>query len=170
MTVESAATPANQPAPTETEAQPPPTPVVEPGAINPGRSSGGAVKQPGASPPSGQRAAGPGPAGGKTGAGAASPSAQAAASGSDFNRAAALTSLNAVAAKASNCRKGEEPPGTAKVSVTFAPSGQVTVAAITGPLYAGTSTGGCIAGMFRSASVPPFSGSPATVTTSVTVR
>jgi hypothetical protein len=71
--------------------------------------------------------------------------------------------------QASGCKSAGDPSGVAKVSVTFAPSGRVTQALVTGPPFAGTATGGCIARAFRSASVPPFAGDPQTVTKTVNI-
>jgi hypothetical protein len=94
----------------------------------------------------------------------------AAGGGADFNASAARSALAAAAGAASGCKKPDDPSGVAKVSVTFAPSGRATKAQVNGPPFAGTATGGCIAAAFRSASVPPFSGSPVTVSKSVTIR
>ncbi|MDI1450837.1 hypothetical protein [Polyangium sp. 6x1] len=90
--------------------------------------------------------------------------------GNEFNRGAASSALGAAAGRAAGCRAPTDPSGTARVSVTFAPSGRATKAQVNGPPFAGTSTGGCIAAAFRSASVPPFSGDPVTVSKSVTIR
>ncbi|MDI3286226.1 hypothetical protein [Polyangium sp. 15x6] len=90
--------------------------------------------------------------------------------GNEFNRGAASSALGAAAGRAAGCRAPTDPSGTARVSVTFAPSGRATKAQVNGPPFAGTPTGGCIAAAFRSASVPPFSGDPVTVSKSVTIR
>lgn len=87
----------------------------------------------------------------------------------EFDRSAASAALNAAAARAMGC-KGDGPAGSTSVSVTFAPSGRVTSARVEGGTFAGTPTGGCIATAFRSASVPPFGGSPVTVTKKVSIR
>lgn len=81
----------------------------------------------------------------------------------EFNKGAASAALSAAAGAASGCRTGGDPAGSARVMVTFAPSGRVTQALVSGPPFAGTPTGGCIARAFRSAKVPPFEGSPVTV-------
>jgi hypothetical protein len=49
------------------------------------------------------------------------------------------------------------------VTVTFAPSGNVTSAVVDSAPFAGTPVGGCIAGKFRAAHVPAFSGGNVTV-------
>ncbi len=87
-----------------------------------------------------------------------------------FNKAAAIAALNTAVAQASGCRQEGDPTGTARVVITFAPSGRVTTANLSGPPFAGTRTGGCIASTMRRASVPPFSGSHVTVAKSVVIR
>lgn len=89
--------------------------------------------------------------------------------GNEFNKGAASAAMNAAASRAMAC-KGDGPSGTASVSVTFAPSGRVTSARVEGGPFSGTPTGGCIATAFRSATVPPFDGSPVTVRKSVSIR
>lgn len=116
------------------------------------------------------------PGGAQAGAGAATPAAPAApaapapASGASFDVGAAKAALVPAVLKASGCRKPEDPTGGAKVSITFAPSGRVTSARVTGPPFAGTSTGGCIAAAFRGVTIPPFAGDPVSVTKEVSVR
>jgi hypothetical protein len=56
------------------------------------------------------------------------------------------------------------------VTVTFAPSGRVTSANISGPPFAGTATGGCIASTLRRATIPPFEGDRITVSKTVVIR
>ncbi|MRG93464.1 hypothetical protein [Polyangium spumosum] len=102
--------------------------------------------------------------------GASAPAPAPAGGGGEFSRSAASSALGAAAGRAAGCRSPTDPAGTARVSVTFAPSGRATSAIVNGPPFAGTRTGGCIAAAFRSASVPPFSGGPVTVSKSVTIR
>nr|MDQ2645535.1 hypothetical protein [Myxococcota bacterium] len=66
------------------------------------------------------------------------------------------------------CKKEGGPTGTGRALVTFAPSGRVTKAEITGD-FAGTSVGGCVARLFRAARVPKFSGDPTTVSKNFTI-
>jgi hypothetical protein len=87
-----------------------------------------------------------------------------------FSRSAALSALQAAAGAASGCKKPGGPTGRGRVSVTFAPSGRVTTAVVTGPPFSGTSVGGCVAAVFRRARVPPFTGSPVTAHKSFTIR
>lgn len=87
-----------------------------------------------------------------------------------FNKDAAVAALNAAVAQAAGCRQEGDPNGTARVVVTFAPSGRVTSANLSGPPFAGTRTGGCIASTMRRAKIPAFSGSHVTVAKSVVIR
>ncbi|MCC6217504.1 MAG: DUF4339 domain-containing protein [Polyangiaceae bacterium] len=90
--------------------------------------------------------------------------------GAEFDKGAARAALDAAAGAASGCRKDGDPSGVAQVAVTFAPSGRVTSAVVSGPPFAGTATGGCIAAALRRARVPPFSGDPVTVGKRVVVQ
>jgi len=91
------------------------------------------------------------------------------ADGAAFDKGAAVAALGAAAASASSCKKPDGPTGSGKVSVTFAPSGRATATSVAGEL-AGTEVGGCVARLFRSAKVPPFSGDPVTVSKSFSVQ
>jgi hypothetical protein len=84
-----------------------------------------------------------------------------------FSPEAATTALEQARGAAQACRAGDDPPGTAKVLLTFAPSGKVTTATVTGRSYSGTPTGSCIARSFRSARVPAFDGDFVTVSKTV---
>ncbi len=92
-----------------------------------------------------------------------------AAEGAAFDKGAAVAALGAAAASAGSCKQADGPTGSGKVSVTFAPSGRATATSVAGEL-AGTEVGGCVARLFRSAKVPPFSGDPVTVSKSFTVQ
>lgn len=87
-----------------------------------------------------------------------------------FDRAAAGSALTESAAQASSCRKEGDPSGVASVVVTFAPSGRVTSANVSGPPFAGTATGGCIAATLRKARVPAFEGERVTVSKTVVIQ
>ena len=87
-----------------------------------------------------------------------------------FDASAANASLAEAQARASSCRKPDDPSGVAQVTITFAPSGRVTTALVAGPPFAGTPTGGCVASTLRSARVPPFVGEPVTVRKTVTIQ
>jgi hypothetical protein len=82
---------------------------------------------------------------------------------------AAKLALGMAAAQAGHCKEGDD-AGGAKVSVTFAPSGRVTSAQVTGGSFQSTKTGACIASLFRAVTVPPFEGDPVVVTKDVTLR
>ncbi len=87
-----------------------------------------------------------------------------------FDTGAASAALSSAAGAASACRKEGDPSGMARVSVTFAPSGRVTSANVSGPPFAGTATGGCIAATMRRAHVPPFTGPFVTVSKTVVIH
>jgi hypothetical protein len=79
-----------------------------------------------------------------------------------FNRDAASSALSVAASQAASCRTLGTPSTTARVSVTFAPSGRVAAVAVDGA-YAGTPTGSCIARSFRAVQVDAFDGPAVTV-------
>lgn len=87
----------------------------------------------------------------------------------EFDRAAATAALGSAAGAAASCKQPDGPTGSGHVAVTFAPSGRATNAIVTGD-FAGTAVGGCVARIFRSATVPPFSGGPITVGKSFSIR
>jgi hypothetical protein len=87
-----------------------------------------------------------------------------------FDKSAASVAMSSAAASAGGCRSAGDPSGVAKVTVTFAPSGRATTANVSGPPFAGTATGGCIAKTFRQASIQPFDGAPVTVSKTVTIH
>ncbi|MEJ7735074.1 MAG: hypothetical protein WKG00_38535 [Polyangiaceae bacterium] len=90
--------------------------------------------------------------------------------GTELDATAASSALSRATGEASACRAPGDPSGTARVTVTFAPSGRVTSAVLSGPPYAGTQTGGCIARTLRNAVVPAFSGVPVQVSRTITIR
>jgi predicted Zn finger-like uncharacterized protein len=87
-----------------------------------------------------------------------------------FSKASAISALGAASGSAGGCKKAGGPTGVGKVQVTFAPSGRVTSATVMGPPFAGTAVGGCVAGAFRRAKVPAFSGNPVTVSKSFSIN
>lgn len=87
-----------------------------------------------------------------------------------FSKASAISALGSSASAAGSCKKPGGPTGVGKVQVTFAPSGRVTSATVMGPPFAGTAVGGCVAGAFRRAKVPAFSGNPVTVSKSFSIN
>jgi predicted Zn finger-like uncharacterized protein len=78
-----------------------------------------------------------------------------------FDRGAAAAALGSI--NVASCKKPDGPTGTGHVTVTFAPNGSVTSAVVDSAPFAGTPVGGCIAGKFRGARVPAFSGGNVTV-------
>ncbi|NUP06303.1 MAG: hypothetical protein HOW73_09620 [Polyangiaceae bacterium] len=88
----------------------------------------------------------------------------------EFDKAAAQAALSAASGTAMGCASPEERGFDAHVSVTFAPSGRVTQAMVSGPPFAGAPSGACIARAFKAASVSPFTGAPVTVSKTLKVR
>ena len=88
--------------------------------------------------------------------GTPAPAAAPAAADKPFDRGAAAAALGAVNVGA--CKKPDGPTGSGHVSVTFGGDGSVVSAVVDSPPFAGTPVGGCVAGKYRSARVPAFSG------------
>ncbi|CAN91223.1 hypothetical protein sce1066 [Sorangium cellulosum So ce56] len=86
-----------------------------------------------------------------------------------FDQSAASSVLASAAAAAAGCT-GEGLTGTARVAVTFAPTGKAMSARVEGGDLVGTATAGCIAAAFRDVAVPPFEGIPVTVMKQVKIR
>lgn len=87
-----------------------------------------------------------------------------------FSVSAAQVALTQAATNSAGCKKPDGPTGSGKVQVTFATSGRVTSATVAGPPFAGTPVGGCVAGVFRKAKVPPYAGNPVTVSKSFSIK
>jgi hypothetical protein len=88
----------------------------------------------------------------------------------DIDMAAASRAVGAAAHAAAACLEADDARTTMPVSLTFAPSGRVTSAKVTGGPFVGSEIGGCIARSLRGASVAPFDGEPVTVSTTVRLR
>lgn len=86
-----------------------------------------------------------------------------------FDKRAAVAALSTVASQCTACRRLDGPKGSGKALVTFAPSGRVTGVQVVGGAFQGTKVGSCVAGVFRRAKVPSFSGSAVTVAKSFTI-
>ncbi len=86
-----------------------------------------------------------------------------------FSKDAAVAALSVAASQATVCKKPEGPWGSGKALVTFAPSGRVTTANVSGAPFGGTPVGGCVANVFRRAKIPAFSGDAVTVSKSFTI-
>jgi hypothetical protein len=85
-----------------------------------------------------------------------------------FDRGAASAALSGVDVQ--SCKKAGGPVGAGKVNVTFAPSGSVESSVVEGAPYEGTAVGGCVAGKFRGARVPAFSGAPVSISKSFSIN
>jgi predicted Zn finger-like uncharacterized protein len=85
-----------------------------------------------------------------------------------FDRGAAAATLGAV--NVASCKKSDGPTGSGHVSITFGSNGQVQTAVVDSPPFEGTSVGGCVAGKFRAAHVPSFSGGAQRVGKSFTIN
>ena len=86
-----------------------------------------------------------------------------------FNMGEAKARLAAIAGSVQGCKRGDV-SGSGRVVVTFAPSGNVASAVVSGVGFEGTPTGACVASRFRGAHVPAFSGSPFSVSKSFTIN
>jgi eukaryotic-like serine/threonine-protein kinase len=85
-----------------------------------------------------------------------------------FDRAAAAASVRQMAERARTCARLSGPSGTAVVRVTFASSGRVSRAIVSGVL-ADSPVGDCVAALFRTLSIEAFSGAAETLAVSVAV-
>jgi hypothetical protein len=101
---------------------------------------------------------------------APAPAAPAAGGSGEIVRASMMSALGAAATAAQSCKKPDGPTGSGRVTVVFANNGQATTATVEGPPFAGTPVGGCIAAKFRSAHIPPFTGSVVQVHKSFTIN
>lgn len=86
-----------------------------------------------------------------------------------FNRDAARSAIFSAASRASGCRTKNGPTGRGRATVTIGPSGAVTGVSVSPP-FTGTKSGHCVASVFRSVRIAPFSGGAVTLGKSFTVR
>ncbi|MBM4357304.1 MAG: DUF4339 domain-containing protein [Deltaproteobacteria bacterium] len=86
----------------------------------------------------------------------------------EFNVEAARSALASAAGAAGGCGKPGGPKGRGKATVWFSPSGSVS--SVSTDAFSGTPVGNCVMSAFRSARVPPFSGSVQSVSKSFTVK
>jgi hypothetical protein len=89
--------------------------------------------------------------------------------GPPFNAKAASTNLGIAAARAHGCHMRGDPAGNVSASVTFANSGRVSDVTIEAP-HTGTKTALCVTYKLNTVRVPPYGGSPQTVTQAVTLK
>ena len=94
---------------------------------------------------------------------AATPSEGGAAEGA-FDKVAAIRTLTNAAARARSCGRHEGEPGRTRVTVTFEPSGVVSVAEVSGEFPRREAAKACVQSAFRSARVPRFDGPSVKVT------
>jgi predicted Zn finger-like uncharacterized protein len=88
----------------------------------------------------------------------------------EFNMGEARSRLASVAGGVQTCKRGDT-TGAGRVEIIFAPSGAVQSANLMpGSPFDGTPTGKCVEARFRGARVPPFGGSPFTVTKSFSIN
>jgi hypothetical protein len=79
-----------------------------------------------------------------------------------LNRGAALSALAAASGRATACSSPEGPSGSGRAMVTFSPDGPATSVSLAAP-FAGTNVGTCVTSAFKTAHVPPFTGSAVTL-------
>ncbi len=182
-----AATATATPTATATGNEPPPPSVGnadKPATVNPGTKStptktggggggGGAVAAAEPAPKPAEPAK-PASFGDALAAAAGKPKEQAAPSGggggstAPFDRGAAAAALGGI--NVQSCKKPDGPTGSGRVEVTFNPDGSAASANIIEGPFPGTAVGGCVAGKFRGARVPAFSGAPVHVKKSFTIN
>jgi len=108
-----------------------------------------------------------------SGAASAAPESKSAATakadGPPFNTKAASTNLGIAAARAHGCHMRGDPAGNVSASVTFANNGRVSDVAIAAP-HTGTKTALCVTYKLNTVRVPPYGGSPETVTQAVALK
>ena len=86
-----------------------------------------------------------------------------------FDRDAAEKALAPGFAKAAGCHNKGEPTGSASVTLSIGPSGQVLSVTVAPP-FATTFTAECIRNSLREITVPPFQGSPGRLAHSITIH
>ena len=87
-----------------------------------------------------------------------------------IDNASAVAAIAAAARSSGSCLDAGSGTMSMPVQVTFAPSGRVTTAMVTGGSLAGTPAGGCIATSLRTATVGAFDGAPVAIRTVIRVR
>jgi hypothetical protein len=87
-----------------------------------------------------------------------------------YDKATLAQALNAAVQKAEQCDLWGRVTGTARLFVTFAPSGRVTDARLEGEPLESAAVARCILHQARAASLPPFQGPAFTVARKITLR
>jgi hypothetical protein len=86
-----------------------------------------------------------------------------------FDDASAQSALWRLTTQAARCKTQPAPGTEVTVTVTFAPSGQATKAAVSGT-FENTPTGACLEALYRGARVAPFAGAARSVYHSYSLR
>lgn len=89
--------------------------------------------------------------------------------GPAFDPQAAGRAIADAAARASSCRRLDQPSGRATITITFGPSGKVSTANIYGLKFPSASVRNCMGSMLYQARVPAFTGAPVTVKKSLKI-
>jgi hypothetical protein len=89
--------------------------------------------------------------------------------GPAFDAQAAGRAIADAAARATSCRRLDQPTGRATITVTFGPSGKVSTANIYGLKFPSASVRNCMGSVLYQARVPAFTGAPVTVKKSVKI-
>jgi len=89
--------------------------------------------------------------------------------GTRFDREAADRALAQAYIKAASCHNRGEPTGSARVTISIAPSGQVLSVTVAPP-FSGTFTAECIRKALMSARSEPFQGAPGRLVHSISIR
>jgi serine/threonine protein kinase len=84
---------------------------------------------------------------------------------SAFSVGSARAALASATSRSTACKTSDGPSGAGRVTVTFSPDGPVSSVSVAPP-FGGTGVGSCVSAAFRSARVPPFTGSPVTLSQS----
>ena len=86
-----------------------------------------------------------------------------------FSLGAARSTLASVTNRANACTSPDGPSGQGRATITFSPDGPVSSVSLSAP-FSGTAVGACISAAFRSAHVPPFTGSSVTLPQAFRIR
>jgi hypothetical protein len=92
------------------------------------------------------------------------------AAGGRFDPKLAKAAFDALLVDASKCRERGGPTGITRVAVTFDPAGTVSSAVAQDVPIAGTVTAVCLSQVFKRATIPPFTGSPGTITERISIQ
>jgi serine/threonine protein kinase len=84
---------------------------------------------------------------------------------SAFSVGSARAALATATSRATACKSTDGPSGAGRVTVVFSPDGPVSSVSVAPP-FGGTGVGTCVSTAFRNARVPPFTGSPVTLSQS----